>query len=57
MLRDSAICFFSIAAVLDGAAAETTARAEPLTQPSQPTGLVALRSWGSALKGKIWGFF
>ena len=39
------------------AAADTRATAAPLTQPSQPAQLVALRSWGSALGEKIWEFF
>jgi len=39
-----------------GAAADTRATAAPLTQPSQPTGFVALRSSEGSLEGKIWEF-
>jgi hypothetical protein len=36
-----------------GVAADTTATSAPLTKPSQPTRLVALRSPGGSLGGKI----
>jgi len=37
--------------------ADTRATAPPLKKPSQPARLVAPRSWGSALGGKVGGFF